>query len=114
MRDASNRLNGRRELVDLCKSTINGQADFLVAVRRICALRFIVEDPENSVFMPIRAMESETDTIPTGLARKSFEAKHLEKIDYEMESYWLEMRPILIQACEEIVKIFSLPSRGEQ
>ena len=70
MDDQPDRVSARRhELVAVASGMLAGGVNLIEGMRRICALRIAIEDPENKVFLPIRAMESETDSFP--LDRKS-------------------------------------------
>lgn len=97
----------RKELVALANSMLAGEINLIKGVRRICALRFAVEDPENEVFLPIRAIESETDTFPLGAMRVNCSPDYLKRADSEMQSYLADARADILQACKEIVTTFS-------
>ena len=104
MDDQSDRLSTRRqELVELANSMLCGGINLIEGVRRICALRFAIEDPENEVFLPLRAIESETDAFPLGAMRSNCSAEYLKRVDSEMESYLADARDDILQACREIV-----------
>jgi len=97
----------RRELVDVAKGMLAGEVHLIEGVRRICSLRFDVGDPENEVFLPIRGIESETDTFPLGTMRSSCSQEYLQRMDAEMEDYLAEAKADILRASEEIVRIFS-------
>jgi hypothetical protein len=97
----------RQELVELASAMLAGNVNLIEGVRRICALRFSIEDPENEVFLPIRAIESETDMFPLGTMRASCSPDYLRRADGEMQTYLVEARGDILQACREIVETFS-------
>lgn len=97
----------RRELVAVAAEMLAGSVNLVEGMRRICALRFAIEDSENEVFLPIRAMESETDSFPLGEMRLSCSEDYLKRADAEMESYLADSRHDILQACREIVRTFS-------
>lgn len=97
----------RRELVSIASSMLASETNLIEGVRQICALRFAVEDPENEVFLPIRGIESETDTFPLGSMRASCSQEYLKRMDSEMQSYLAEAQGDILQACRGIVKEFS-------
>jgi len=108
MDDPPNQVPARRcELVAIATEMLAGRVNLIEGVRRICALRFAVEDPENEVFLPIRAVESETDSFPLGSMRLHCSSDYLRRADAEMESFLSEERDDILQACREIVRTFS-------
>lgn len=108
MDDQLDRVSARRhELVAVASWMLAGGVNLIEGMRRICALRFAIEDPENEVFLPIRAMESETDSFPVGAMRSNCSEDHLKRADAEMESYLADARDDILQACREIVRTFS-------
>lgn len=108
MDDQLDRVSARRhELVAVASGMLTGGVNLIEGMRRICALRFAIEDPENEVFLPIRAMESETDSFPMGAMRSNCGEDYLKRADAEMESYLADTRDDILQACREIVRTFS-------
>lgn len=97
----------RQELVELANSMLRGDINLIEGIRHIGALRFAIEDPENEVFLPVRAIESETDAFPLGAMRLNCSAEYLKRADSEMESYLADARDGILQACREIVCTFS-------
>jgi hypothetical protein len=73
----------------------------------ICSLRFAVGDPDNDVFMPIRAIESETDHFPLEEVRSRCAPDYLRRIDAEMQRYLSDARQDILDACKEIIRVFS-------
>lgn len=108
MEDRLDRVSAqRRELVAVASGMLAGVVNLIEGMRRICALRFAIEDPENDVLLPIRAMESETDSFPLGAMRSNCSEDYLKRADAEMESYLAGARDDILQACREIVRAFS-------
>lgn len=97
----------RLELVNLARGMVSGEVHLIEGVRKLCSLRFEVEDPENKVFLAVRGIESETDHFPLGSKRSTCHAGYLEKMDTEMESYMAEVKKDILQACQEIIQFFS-------
>lgn len=98
---------GRRELVSVASAMLDGSVNLIEGMRRICALRFMIEDPTNEVFLPICAMESETDSFPLGTTRSNCSADYLARMDAEMESYLSDAREDILRSCREIIQTFS-------
>ena len=99
--------SNRRELVAVAESMLAGTANLLEGVRRVCALRFSVADPENSVFLALRAIDSETDHFPLGAMRARCSPEHLKRADEEIEAYLTDARKDILQACRDVVNAFS-------
>ena len=97
----------RHELVNVANSMLVGDMNLIKGIRRICKLRFAVEDPENEVFLAIRGIESETDTYPVGRVRSNYSPEYLQLMDVEMQSYLAQAKGDIFQACQEIIQTFS-------
>ncbi len=98
----------RSELVAVATAMIEGRMHLIEGARRICALRHAVGQPENEVFMPIRAIESETDHFPLGEMRARCANDYLQRMDDEMNRYLDSARQDILSACKEIIRTFSL------
>lgn len=104
MDEQSDQLSTRRqEIVELANLMLFGDINLIEGTRRICALRFAIDDPENEVFLPLRAIESETDAFPLGAMRSNCSAEYLKRADSDLESYLVDARDDILQACREIV-----------
>jgi len=107
MEHTENLASKRHELVTVAEAMLAGEANLLEGVRRICALRFAVEDPENEVFLAVRAIDSETDHFPLGAMRATCSPEYLKRADGEMQAYLADARGAILQACREIVRVLS-------
>lgn len=99
--------DSRVEMVDVATAMLEGHMNLIEGVRKICVLRQSVGDPENEVFMPIRAIESETDHFPLGEMRAHCATDYLHRKDDEMTRYLADAKRDILTACKEIVRIFS-------
>ena len=108
MGDQRERISAQRhELVAVASGMLAGNVHLIEGVRHICALRFAIGDPENEVFLSIRAIESETDSFPLGAMHLNCSEDYLKRANAEMESYLADAREDIWQACREIVRTFS-------
>lgn len=106
--EQTERLSAKRhELIALASSMLAGETNLIEGVRKICTLRFAIEDPENEVFLAIRGIETETDVFPLGEMRTNCHTEYLKRMDSEMQSYLSEAQEDILQACREIIKTFS-------
>lgn len=96
----------RIELVRVADEMLKGQMHLIEGVRRICGLRHQIGDADNPVFMPIRAIDSETDHMPLGQMRDGCETGYLQRIDSEMKAYLDQAKDDILSACREIVRMF--------
>jgi hypothetical protein len=107
MRSAKNTTDKRAELVAVATAMIDGTMNLIEGVRKITALRHDVGNPDDEIFMPIRAIESETDHFPVGAARTQCAPEYLERADEEMGRYLSDAKADILAACQEIVRAYS-------
>lgn len=100
-------LDRRFQLVAVATAMLEERLNLIEGIREICVLRHHVNDPENKVFITIRAIESETDHFPIGKMRDYCEANYLQQIDAERDQYLAGARRNILLACEKIVQVFS-------
>lgn len=84
-----------------------GDVNLIEGVRKMCSLRFATGDPENDVFMPLRAIDSETDHYPLGEMRVRCADDYLRRMDAEMENYLEEAKQDILNACRDIIRVYS-------
>ncbi len=102
----------RAEIVAIATAMIDGTTNLIEGVRRIMALQHDVEDPKNALFMPLRAIESETDHFPIGSMREQCALQYLRQADDEMERYLADARSDILAACLELVSALREEGRG--
>jgi hypothetical protein len=96
----------RIELVRVADEMLEGRMHLPEGVRRICGLRHQIGDADNPVFMPIRAIDSETDHMPLGEMRNGCDAGYLQRVDSDMNAYLDQATEDILSACREIVRAF--------
>lgn len=96
----------REELVGLANAMLAGEVNLIEGVRKMCSLRFAISDPENDVFIPLCAIDSETDHYPLGEMRARCADGYLRRIDTEMENYLEEVRQDILDVCRDIIRIY--------
>ena len=104
-----NQVQARQVLVDVASGMLDGSVNLIEGVRQICDLRFAIGDPNNELFFPVRAIESQTDSYPLGEMRLNCDEDYLALADGEMDDFLAEVRDELMQACRKIVRAFSTP-----
>lgn len=90
------------EIVDLIDRMARGEIDLIHGLRRVVSLRHQTCDPDSEKFLPLRAMESETDHFPLGEARLMYSTEFLEKLDDERETYLADVSQEILLACQEL------------
>lgn len=98
----------RRELLEVANGMLCNEVHLLEGIRRICDLRFAIDDPDNQVFYAIRALESETDIFPLGAVRVNYSDDFLKQADARLASYLEDASEDIVTACNEIIRAFSL------
>ena len=97
----------RVELIAVAEAMIEGKINLIEGVRKITTLRHVVGNPDDKLFMPIRAIESETDHFPIGPARGQCAPDYLKQADEELERYLTNAKDDILAACREIVRAYS-------
>ena len=97
----------KAELVGVAKAMLQGEVHLIKGCRRLCSLRDKIDDSENRVFLPIEGIESDTDHFPLGKLREQCAPEYLKRMDEEMERYLADAREDILNACREIVRVFS-------
>jgi hypothetical protein len=96
----------RAALVTTAVAMLDGETELIDGVRKICSLRQYL-DPDDPVFMPFRAIDSETDHFPAGDTRMHWAAKDLARIDSERAQYLEQSRSSILDAVSTIIQKYS-------
>ncbi len=100
----------RQELIEIARGMLNGSIDSLEGCRSLVRLRVESGAPASSAFNAVRGVESEIDHYPLGECRAGYSAELLKRLDSEVSSYLDKVRPVLLNACQEIIReIETLP-----
>lgn len=97
----------KAHLISTADAMLQGRLQLIEGCRRIWHLSHELGDPDNPVFLPIRAIESETDRFPLGEVRKQYAPEYLREIDKEMQRYLDGAREDILNSCREIIRSFS-------
>ena len=81
----------RQELVNVAKTILNDEIELINGVRKICLLRFEIGDPDNSIFLIFRGVETETEIFPFEEERLRYSKQYLEQMDIEKKNYLLNI-----------------------
>ncbi len=96
----------KREIVAVSKSILAGDMDMIEGVRKICALRTLLDKSEDEIFISIRAIDSETDHFPGPNQRNLWATESLQRLDSELNEYLASAGGDILEACREIIAAF--------
>ena len=97
----------RNELIELATLILKDEINVIEAIRKICNLRFQIDDPENEFFLPFIAIDSDTDHYPVGNMRANCDEGYLKSMDIEMAGFLKKERQYIVNACLDIIKACS-------
>lgn len=103
----------KAELVGVARKILSGETSILEGCREIEVLRYEIDDPENSIFYPIRAFESESSHYPT-TNRSLFSQDLITRLDNELASLSETMKESIFDSCRKIIELFDVPLLDEQ
>ncbi|PAU75815.1 hypothetical protein CK501_16490 [Halovibrio salipaludis] len=99
--------DAQEKIIEICTSMIDGEINLIEGCRKLVSLRHRTGEPENEIFSPLRAVDSETDHFPIGGMREYCSKEYLEVSDREVADYLDEVQPQIIEACKRIVDFYS-------
>lgn len=97
----------RNKAIEIAKQMLNDQVNLIEGCRAICSISYEDDDPNENVYLPFVAFESETDHIPIGKARLNCSQEHIKKLDNEVRNYILERKADIYNACQELIRKFT-------
>ncbi len=97
----------RKKIVSVSRDILEGNIDVIEGVRKLNALRTLLSNPEDEIFLPIRAIDSETDHFPIGNQRANWAPESLKKLNQEIEEYLADARDDIFEICRKIIRVYS-------
>lgn len=94
----------RTEAVRLAKAILAGDIGIIEGVRRILRSIAFLPEYEDSMFLPIRSVESQTDDIPLGAEREKVPSDILEDLDKQMSEFLPLVHDTLMETCRKIIE----------
>lgn len=92
-----------KTMIDTLESLRDGRLGVIETARAIASIRTTLDDPDNPIFVPFIAVDSETDTIPVGDVRARCSREALVRFDAERETAEKLYRDHLIEASEPLL-----------
>ncbi len=98
-------LKAWKQLAEIARSVLDGRIAIVEAVREMCALRYLTGQPDDEFFLPIRAIESDTERFPVGAVRERYDAAYLQQLDDELQAYLADVREEFVLLCKKIMRM---------
>jgi hypothetical protein len=114
MSDSEGPSKSQAELLAVARAMLEWRMNLIEGARRINSLRFAVGQPQHPVFVPIVAVESETDHVPLGKHRDRCAPGWLAEVDEEMREYISKDGEVVRDACREIIRMYSRTTDTER
>lgn len=95
------------KIIDTASKMLRDEINLVEGSYKIYRLRFALDNPDDNIFNTIIAVVSDTDHIPLDEdVRKRWNQDALKKLDKELEGYIADMKPSILSACKDILKLF--------
>lgn len=94
------------EAVSVAVDIKAGRLDLIEGARKLTRLRFRTNNPDDEVFYPFRAIDSETETFLTKAERINFTEKDLETRDKERSEYLEAVGNDVPNYCNDLITRF--------
>lgn len=95
------------KIMRVAREMLDGDIDLLVGCRIITGLHSNADEPQDDIFMPFRAVDSETDHWPLGVSRDLCDTEYLKRVDSQIERY-LDLEAEYIKtACRNVIEKLS-------
>lgn len=91
----------------VAREMIAGSVGIVDGCRRLVKLFARLDVDDDDLFLPIIAVESETEILPIGDARSLWWPEALEAKEKEFKPYLEEVRPEVLEVCEALVQRYS-------
>ena len=100
----------RVQILRIAKQLAAGEISVIAASRQLSHFRHDVELPLAHILLTFAAIDSETDALPVGDARREWSAEALERKDREITEAEDFYRNTAIDAANELVRLLETPS----
>jgi hypothetical protein len=94
----------RRTALEVARGMLDGSISLISGCRSLVRLRFDAEIAPSETLNVFVGVESETDDYPVGSARSEYDPELLARLDAEVSKYLSQVRPVVIEACDEIIR----------
>lgn len=91
------------EFTSVIRNMLSGKIDLLVGCRKLIQLRPYIDIEEDEDWLIIVGIESETDDVPLGNERLTWNLDRLRIKDAEIQTYMKKTKPLLLDACRKVL-----------
>lgn len=102
-----NQIEAKKEIIRIASDVLNNNVNLIEACRTITGLSCDTDNPEDDIYNPFVAVDSETDHFPMGSVRDLCDPEYLARIDKEIERYIELANNDIRKACYELIKKLS-------
>jgi hypothetical protein len=95
------------QIAVVAEGMLSGKVGLVDGCRQLMKLSNRLDENSEGLFIPIVAVESETDDLPLGEARSVWSAEALARKDAEASTYLCQVREVVLEACEVLVKRYA-------
>lgn len=103
----------RGKIVAICEAAMAGEIGVIAASRRLSALGLQLFDGRDEDFVPLDAIDSETDDLPVDNERLNWSADALERKDKEIAKAEALYKDDAFAACRKLIDRFGLKDSSE-
>lgn len=109
-------LTVKARIVDLASDILRDRVNLVEGCRKLVQLHAQLDDKDDELFLPIIALESETDHLPVGETRAFWCPEALAKKEKAVEPYLDAMRDEVKAVCRLLVAKYTGPAatNGEE
>ncbi len=97
----------KKEGIRLAKEILDGNLHLISGCRIITGLSCDTNNPEDDIYLPFIAVDSETDHLPMGSVRALCDPDYLVRVDKEINRYIDLESDDIREACVELIKKLS-------
>ncbi len=94
----------KKELIRIAQELLEGKLHIISGCRIITGLSCDTNDPDDDIYIPFRAVDSETDHLPMGSVRELCEPDYLVRVDKEINRYVALENEDIQKSCIELIK----------
>ena len=92
-------------LISVCQSYLAGELDCIELSQAVVKLRFESQiDANSELFVPFRAIDSDTDHLPQKHARQHWSESGLREADEERQEMQRHYDSLATEACRELLR----------
>ena len=103
----------RRQVVETAQAMLSGQLGYLVGSRQLSALRHEIDVADSDAdFLTFVGIDSDTDALPLGEARRHWSAEALTRLEPEIQSAEAWAAEVANEACRSLIARFAEQESG--